>query len=150
MAVSKQNQVLTSRKICFHTNKNNHYLVGMNAFANRLNNLRDKLPLEWLNKSYNINKIKFHPRKVFYDNFIFQKRCINIFICSLKLQWNSNIIVIKKSESNCFKMNYKWPIKSAFFLLFEKGPVREKHDIFIHLLSYALAHFLIFSKPKNY
>ena len=51
------NQVLTSRQTCFHINKNNNIIVGMNALSNRLHYINDKISLGWLNKSYNTYKI---------------------------------------------------------------------------------------------
>ena len=52
------NQVLTSRQTLFHSIKANLKRVGLNALANRLFILNNKIPLEWLNLSYNSFKIK--------------------------------------------------------------------------------------------
>ena len=52
------NHVITSRQTSFHINKTNNLNVGMNALANRLNLINDKIPLELLNKSYNSFKIE--------------------------------------------------------------------------------------------
>ena len=51
------NQVFTSRQTMFHINKNNNLNVGMNALSNRLHLINDKIPLEWMNKSYNSFKM---------------------------------------------------------------------------------------------
>jgi hypothetical protein len=52
------NHVFTSRQKCFHINKQNKLNVGMNALSNRLHFLNDKIPFEWLNKSYSLFKIE--------------------------------------------------------------------------------------------
>ena len=52
------NHVFTSRQKCFHINKQNRLNVGMNALSNRLHFLNDKIPFEWLNKSFSSFKIE--------------------------------------------------------------------------------------------
>ena len=52
------NQVLTLRQTLFCTMKANLRRVGLNALANRLFILNNKIPLDWLNLSYNSFKIK--------------------------------------------------------------------------------------------
>jgi hypothetical protein len=44
-------QTLMSRQVYFHVNRSNITRVGMNTLCNRLFNLNDKIPLNWLNKS---------------------------------------------------------------------------------------------------
>ena len=53
-----QNQFFTSRQTTFMSHKTNTYKVGLNALANRLTSLNGKIPLEWLNLSYQSYKIK--------------------------------------------------------------------------------------------
>ena len=53
-----QNQFFMPRQTCFMTHKTNIYKVGLNALANRLSILNGKIPLEWLNLSYQTYKIK--------------------------------------------------------------------------------------------
>ena len=51
-------QVLTSRQTKFKIQKGNKSRVGLNALANRLHVLNDKIPLVWLNLSIDTYKIK--------------------------------------------------------------------------------------------
>ena len=50
-------QVFTSRQTCFHINRNNKLIVGMNALSSRLNYINDKIPFDLLNKQYDSFKI---------------------------------------------------------------------------------------------
>ena len=52
------NQILTSRQIHFMIMRSNKLKVGLNALANRLNNINGKIKLTWLNLSYESFKIK--------------------------------------------------------------------------------------------
>ena len=52
------NQILTSRQVKFKAVKANRKRVGLNALANRLSILNDRIPLDWLNLSYESYKIK--------------------------------------------------------------------------------------------
>jgi hypothetical protein len=51
------NQVLTPRQTNFHINKNNKLVVAMNAISICSDYINGRLPLEWLNKSFNVFKI---------------------------------------------------------------------------------------------
>ena len=51
------NQVFTSRQTKFITLKTNSRKVGLNALANRAFILNNKLPLEWMNLSFNTFKV---------------------------------------------------------------------------------------------
>ena len=55
------NQILTSRQINFISSKSNRTRVGLNALANRLYVLNNKIPLSWLNMS--ISTFKVHCKK---------------------------------------------------------------------------------------
>ena len=55
------NQILTSRQINFISSKSNRTRVGLNALANRLYILNNKIPLSWLNMS--ISTFKVHCKK---------------------------------------------------------------------------------------
>ena len=57
------NQILTSRQTKFMTIKANKRKVGINAIANRLNGLNNKIPFSWLNLSY--VTFKLHCKKEF-------------------------------------------------------------------------------------
>ena len=46
------NQILMSRQIKFKALKANKRRVGLNALANRLPILNDRIPLDWFNLSY--------------------------------------------------------------------------------------------------
>ena len=52
------NQILTSRQGKFKTMKINKRRVGLNALANRLSILNDRIPLDWLNLGYDSYKLK--------------------------------------------------------------------------------------------
>ena len=52
------NQILTSRQVKFKAVKANRKRVGLNALANRLSILNDRIPLDWLNLSYESYKVK--------------------------------------------------------------------------------------------
>ena len=52
------NQVITSRRTTFFIIKDNLLKVGLNAPANRLATLNDKIPLSWLNNGMYTFKIK--------------------------------------------------------------------------------------------
>ena len=52
------NQIITGRQTNFLTLKSNTYKVGMNALANRLFPLNNKIPLQWLSSSLDTYKIK--------------------------------------------------------------------------------------------
>ena len=52
------NQILTSRQGSFKTMKTNKRRVGLNALANRLSILNDRIPLDWLNLGYDSYKLK--------------------------------------------------------------------------------------------
>ena len=53
-----QNIILTSRQIKFKTMKNNQLRIGMNQISNRFWPINDKIPLDWLNNSFETFKIK--------------------------------------------------------------------------------------------
>ena len=57
------NQTLTSRQTHFNTLKNNRKRVGLNALANRLYILNNRIPLTWLNLS--LDTFKIHCKKEF-------------------------------------------------------------------------------------
>ena len=52
------NIILTSRQTKFKTRKKNRLRLGMNQMSNRFWLLNDKIPLEWLNNSFETFKIK--------------------------------------------------------------------------------------------
>ena len=52
------NQTLTSRQVNFRSNKANKKRVGLNALANRIACINDKIPLTWFNYSLDSFKIK--------------------------------------------------------------------------------------------
>ena len=52
------NQMTMSRQTKFHVNKTNLHVIGMNALCNRFHYLNDKIPLEWLDKSFCAYKIE--------------------------------------------------------------------------------------------
>ena len=45
------NQIITGRQSKSRTHKNHNTKVGLNALANKFNNLNDLIPLSWLNLS---------------------------------------------------------------------------------------------------
>jgi hypothetical protein len=51
-------QTFGTRQEKFHVNLNNNLRVGMNALCNRFHFLNDKIPLDWLNKSFLAYKIE--------------------------------------------------------------------------------------------
>ena len=51
-------QTFGSRQCKFHVNLNNKLRVGMNALCNRFHFLNDKIPIDWLNKSFLAYKIE--------------------------------------------------------------------------------------------
>ena len=51
-------QTFGTRQEKFHINLNNHLRVGMNTLCNRFHALNDKIPLDWLNKSFLAYKIE--------------------------------------------------------------------------------------------
>lgn len=51
-------QITTSRQINFMTSKSNNLKLGINSLTNRLHHLNGKIPLEWLNKTFNCYKIE--------------------------------------------------------------------------------------------
>ena len=51
-------QVLTSRQTKFVIQKGNNTKVGLNALANRLHIINNKIPLSWLNLSVDTFKVK--------------------------------------------------------------------------------------------
>ena len=51
------NQTLTSRQVNFRSNKANKKRVGLNALANRIACINDKIPLTWFNYSLDSFKI---------------------------------------------------------------------------------------------
>ena len=51
------NQVFTSRQTKFITVKTNIRKVGLNALANRAFILNNKIPLEWLNLTFDTYKV---------------------------------------------------------------------------------------------
>ena len=46
------NQIITSRQTHFKIMRSHHLKVGLNAVANRLNNINGKITLTWLNLCY--------------------------------------------------------------------------------------------------
>ena len=52
------NQILTGRQTNFITLKSNERKVGINCLANRLTVINNKIPLNWLNFSLDMYKIK--------------------------------------------------------------------------------------------
>ena len=52
------NQMNMSRQTKFHVTRTNSRMIGMNALCNRFYYLNDKIPLEWLNKSFFAYKIE--------------------------------------------------------------------------------------------
>jgi hypothetical protein len=44
----KLNQVTPRGQKSFHINEDNNLLVGINALANRLHSINDKIPFKWL------------------------------------------------------------------------------------------------------
>ena len=71
------NIINTSRQTRFMTNRNHSTKVGLNCIANRLHMLNDKIPLTWLNKSFNSFEIEckktifvlFKPLKIECDKY---------------------------------------------------------------------------------
>jgi hypothetical protein len=57
------NQMNMSRQTKFHMTRTNNRRIGMNALCNRFHYLNDKIPLEWLNKSF--SAYKFECKKLF-------------------------------------------------------------------------------------
>ena len=57
------NQTFTSRQTHFISLRNNRKRVGLNALANRLHILNNRIPLSWLNLS--LNSFKVHCKKEF-------------------------------------------------------------------------------------
>ena len=51
-------QVLTSRQTTFNFLKSNRTRIGLNSLANPLHHINDKIPLEWLNLSIGMYKVK--------------------------------------------------------------------------------------------
>ena len=51
-------QICTSRQLMFMTKRANKSRVGMNCLTNRFFHLNNRIPLSWLNKSYNSYKIE--------------------------------------------------------------------------------------------
>ena len=51
-------QITTSRQTNFMTSKSNNLKLGINSLTNRLHHLNGKIPLEWLNKTFNCYKIE--------------------------------------------------------------------------------------------
>ena len=58
-------QIITSRQTKFLISKNNNLKVGTNAICNRLNVLNGKIPLAWLNLSF--NSFKLNCKKLFLE-----------------------------------------------------------------------------------
>ena len=52
------NQIITSRQENFMALKSNNIKIGINCLANRLYILNGKIPLQWLNNSIDMFKIK--------------------------------------------------------------------------------------------
>ena len=52
------NNIHTTRQTRFMTSKANKLKVGMNQISNRFYYLNAKIELDWLNLSYNTNKVK--------------------------------------------------------------------------------------------
>ena len=52
-------QVFTSRQMTFKTLKSNSTKIGLNSLANRLHHINNRVPLEWLNNSFETFKVKF-------------------------------------------------------------------------------------------
>jgi hypothetical protein len=61
-------QTLMSRQNHFHINKSNYNLVGLNILGNRFYNLNDKIPLEWLNKTFLPFKIETKDKFIVYQS----------------------------------------------------------------------------------
>ena len=59
-------QVTMARQTKFHVNKSNSRTISMNALCNRFHYLNDKIPLEWLNKTFGAYKIEC--KKLFLSN----------------------------------------------------------------------------------
>ena len=57
------NQILTSRQTKFHASKVNNRKVGLNALANRVYILNNRIPLEWFNMC--LDTFKVHCKKEF-------------------------------------------------------------------------------------
>ena len=57
------NQILTSRQTTFKATSNHRKRVGLNALANRVFILNDKIPLKWFGLS--LNSFKIHCKKEF-------------------------------------------------------------------------------------
>jgi hypothetical protein len=51
-------QINAIRKISFDVIKMNNFKGGLNCLANKFHTLNRKIPLDWLNKSWNSNKVK--------------------------------------------------------------------------------------------
>ena len=57
------NQILTSRQARFFATRSNNRKVGLNALANRVYILNNRIPLNWFNMSYETYKV--HCKKEF-------------------------------------------------------------------------------------
>ena len=60
-------QTFGTRQEKFHVNLNNNLRVGMNAMCNRFHFLNDKIPLDWLNKSFLAYKIECKKKILSYE-----------------------------------------------------------------------------------
>jgi hypothetical protein len=106
---SNFNLINISQKTTFMTSKLNNLKLGMNCLANRFNHINGKIPLLWLNKSYNCYKIeckkmllnflnKFLSDNVLCTNTVFlliflpSLHILNVWLiilnCNFKLPWN--------------------------------------------------------------
>ena len=52
------NQVITSRQLHFKILQTSKLRVGANALTNRLSEINGKIPLQWLNLTYGMFKVK--------------------------------------------------------------------------------------------
>ena len=60
-------QTFGTRQEKFHVNLNSNLRVGMNALCNRFHFLNDKIPLDWLNKSFLAYKIECNKIFLSYE-----------------------------------------------------------------------------------
>ena len=61
-------QTLMPRQNPFPINKSNYNLVGFNILSNRFHNLKDKIPLERLNKIFLTFKIETKNKFIVYQS----------------------------------------------------------------------------------
>ena len=91
------NQILTSRQENFISCKSNNIKIGLKCLANRFYLQNGKIPLQWLNNSIEMFKIKCkkNMRKIKWQNCFDIKCCLLWWMGGWAISYCKNVLWLK-------------------------------------------------------